>query len=216
MKDDRTEENKLILSAFNLVSTSTKFSKAMLDKFLASENLEIVYLASLQSSEKSVLSKFSKNAEKLNYGPLIFLLAEDTINLEEKFYLYLLAANMGYAYAQLKTGYNYFNGIGTKKSTKLAKKFYLLAAKKNIASAYFNLGLMFETNSKEAIIYFKKAAKLGHSKSMLLVAKKILMSEKKFTKECLMLLKNAAALGQIEANDFLIYKNKIQTALLGK
>jgi len=85
---------------------------------------------------------------------------------------YRIAANQGFARAQVNLGYMYSNGYGVECDKSQAVKYYKMAADQGYTNAFTNLGFMASNgygmtqDKKMAVRYYKKAAKRGYARGL--------------------------------------------------
>ena len=100
--------------------------------------------------------------------------------LRSAFRLILSSAKLGDAAAQHGVGYYYDVGIGVKPSRSSALRWYRRAYRKGYASAANNIGMIFrdEGETKRALTWFQRAARLGDTDANLEIAKMLLQYPK--------------------------------------
>ena len=113
--------------------------------------------------------------------------------LRSAFRLYLGAAKLGDATAQLSLGYCYDVGIGVMPNRSSAMEWYKRAYRKGYGSAANNIGTIFrdEGDTRKALAWFERAVRLGDIDSNLEIAK-ILLQEKKHAENAIPYLKCVA------------------------
>lgn len=211
----------ILLRSLNLASSSRRVS---LDEIVSlvksSEDGETLNLISdfcvLDGSAhlRPIGNRALRMAVRRGFPSAIYTCAKDSKNPKRAYALYRKGAKKGDPWSALNAGWCCFNGVGTKKSTRMAKRFYLQASRHKLASALYNLGLIYlEGNVKRAQFYFRRAVKLGHARSMLILAKLLIRDERRFSPSVQRLLDRAHSLGEPEAGDILRMKRRITRAI---
>jgi len=113
--------------------------------------------------------------------------------LRSAFRLYLGAAKLGDATAQLGLGYCYDVGIGVMPNRSSAMEWYKRAYRKGFGSAANNIGTIFrdEGDTRIALAWFERAVRLGDINANLEIAK-ILLQEQKQAENAIPYLKCVA------------------------
>jgi uncharacterized protein len=89
-------------------------------------------------------------------------------NSEKSFALNAKAADAGHRDAVLAMGWYYIRGVGVKRDSEKAKKWYRKSARHGEPKAMFSLGQIAycEKDFSDSLIWFKRAAKLNHARSI--------------------------------------------------
>jgi TPR repeat protein len=123
----------------------------------------LVYLTPICESDPEARCDLAYMLEN-GYG-----VQEDKVKAVE---YYRIAANQGFARAQVNLGYMYSNGYGVECDKAQAVKYYKMAADQGYTNAFTNLGFMASNgygmaqDKKMAVRYYKKAAKRGYARGL--------------------------------------------------
>ena len=104
---------------------------------------------------------------------------EDKGNLKAAFRLFLAGAKAGDVSCQLNLGNYYDDAKGIRRNRKAALYWYRRAYRRGNAAAASNLGMMWRNEGKpgRALVWFKRAVKMGDDEANLEIAKHYLEKE---------------------------------------
>jgi tetratricopeptide (TPR) repeat protein len=127
---------------------------------------------------------------------------EDHNDVRGAFRCVAIAAASSHGFSQIKLGYMYALGIGTKKDLKRAAHWYRLAYRNGHPIAAFNLAMdrKDQGDRKSAIVWFRKAVAQNYGDAFVALAK--LYTERNATRrQALALLKRALRLSMEDISD---------------
>jgi len=114
---------------------------------------------------------YKRYARETGYPPAFGNVGDEYFNAGkhyEAYRWYKPAADVGYGYAQYRTGYIYETGSGVAADMTKAEEYYKKAAEQNIPEAQHNLAMLYQRkgNDTDAFYWYRLAAEQGISASM--------------------------------------------------